>query len=81
MFFFLALRRLYPARWTWLAVLYPVSMSFAVVYLGHHYLVDCLAGALYGWAADWVVWDAPQRVRPLLARFRRPALPAPRPRP
>jgi membrane-associated phospholipid phosphatase len=32
--------------WRWLLVLYPLSMSFALVYYGEHYVVDVVAGAL-----------------------------------
>lgn len=41
---------------TWLRVvlvLYPLSMTFALVYSGEHYIVDCIAGALL---AIFVVW-------------------------
>ncbi|MDA1002266.1 MAG: phosphatase PAP2 family protein [Chloroflexi bacterium] len=65
---FLVARRLWPQRWSWAFALYPVLMTFAVVYLGHHYIVDCVAGALYGWGALWLVWDAPRLAR----RFRVP---------
>ena len=35
--------------WRWLLVLYPVSMSTALVYYAEHYVVDILAGALLAW--------------------------------
>lgn len=62
---FLVARRLWPQRWSWAFALYPVLMTLAVVYLGHHYIVDCVAGALYGWAALWLVRDAPRIARRL----------------
>jgi membrane-associated phospholipid phosphatase len=32
-------------RWTsWLWVLYPLTMAFATIYLGEHYVLDCVAG-------------------------------------
>jgi membrane-associated phospholipid phosphatase len=39
-----AIQRLRSA-WRWAALAYPVLMSFALVYLGEHYIVDVLAGA------------------------------------
>lgn len=69
MLVFLVARRLYPGRRTWLLGAYPAAMTLAVVYLGHHYVVDCVAGALYAWAVVWLVWDAPRMVR----RVRRPS--------
>jgi hypothetical protein len=37
-------------------------MSWAVVYMGEHYVVDCLAGWLYAGVAFGVVWGA-QKLR------------------
>ena len=34
------------SRWRWLLLLYPLSMSTALVYYAEHYVVDVLAGAL-----------------------------------
>jgi len=65
---FVVARRLVPDRRSWLVALYPLLMTWAVVYLGHHYLVDCLAGAAYGWAAVWLVWDGPRFARRLRLR-------------
>jgi membrane-associated phospholipid phosphatase len=65
MLVFLVIRRLVPGRRAWLAALYPLTMTWAVVYLGHHYLVDCVAGALYAWAVVWIVWDGPRFARRL----------------
>jgi membrane-associated phospholipid phosphatase len=55
-------------RWVrWPALLYAVSMSFAVVYLGEHYFVDAVAGlatAAVAWVAArrlvawWEAWKA-----------------------
>ncbi|RYP85653.1 inositol phosphorylceramide synthase [Nocardioides guangzhouensis] len=39
-----AIQRLRSA-WRWAALAYPVLMSFALVYLGEHYVVDVLVGA------------------------------------
>jgi len=32
--------------WRWLLALYPLAMSTALVYMGEHYVIDVLAGAL-----------------------------------
>lgn len=41
-------------RWTRvLLALYPLTMTFVLVYSGEHYIVDCIAGALL---AVFVVW-------------------------
>jgi len=34
------------SRWRWLMVLYPLTMGFALVYFGEHYIFDLLAGVL-----------------------------------
>jgi hypothetical protein len=34
----------------WLLVVYPVSMSIALVYYAEHYVVDIVAGGLLAWA-------------------------------
>jgi membrane-associated phospholipid phosphatase len=73
---FLVAVRLWPGRRSWLVALYPLAMSFAVVYLGQHYVVDCVAGALYAMAAFWLVWDAPDWVRRRM-RARTAGVPAP----
>ena len=36
-------------------VLYPLAMTFALVYSGEHYLVDCVAGWVYAVFAFAVV--------------------------
>jgi membrane-associated phospholipid phosphatase len=38
-----------------LLALYPVAMAFALVYMGEHYVVDCLAGWVYAGASFLVV--------------------------
>lgn len=35
-----------PVRWRWPMALYPVAMSFMLVYYAEHYVVDILAGAV-----------------------------------
>lgn len=57
--------------------LYPAAVWFAIVYLGHHYVVDLLAGMLYATAAYVIVCSPAasrlaQAVRPLQYRLRKP---------
>ncbi|HZU75939.1 MAG TPA: phosphatase PAP2 family protein, partial [Dehalococcoidia bacterium] len=63
----LVLWRVWP-RWGWIAVVYPLAMSFAVIYAGEHYLVDVLAGWLYAGAAFGLTWRSYGSAR----RARRP---------
>lgn len=55
-------------RWTsWLWMLYPLTLSFGVLYLGEHYVADAVAGLILGAAAfavavmarNWGVRPAP----------------------
>jgi len=42
-------------RWTsWLWMLYPLTLSFGVLYLGEHYLADAVVGVLLGAVCWWV---------------------------
>jgi len=45
-------------RWTsWLWMLYPLSLSFGVLYLGEHYVADTVVGIALGAACFWVaIW-------------------------
>jgi hypothetical protein len=36
------------SRWAWLSALYPLTMTFATVYLGEHYVLDGVAGMALG---------------------------------
>jgi hypothetical protein len=45
--FVLYLWRLFSIKKTWWLLVYPVSIWIGVVYLGEHYVVDALLGALY----------------------------------
>jgi membrane-associated phospholipid phosphatase len=47
--------QLVPRWWRPLLVLYPLAMTFALVYSGEHYLVDCIAGWGYAVFAFAVV--------------------------
>ena len=37
-------------------VLYPLSIGFAIVYLGHHYVIDFIAGGLVALCAYLIVF-------------------------
>ena len=47
------------SRWRWALLLYPLTMSFALVYYAEHYVVDIVAGyaaaALVLLACTW--WE------------------------
>lgn len=43
------------SRWRWLAVLYPMAMGLALVYLGEHYVVDLLGGVVYALAVHFAI--------------------------
>ena len=65
----LYLWRLVP-RWARVPLAaYPLAMTFALVYSGEHYLVDCIAGWLYAGAAfyavNWAFERRSHRVRVL----------------
>jgi len=47
--------RLFGRRWGAVAMLYPASVWFGVVYLGEHYVFDVIAGALYAIGAFLLV--------------------------
>lgn len=51
----LYLWRLVPRWWRPLLAAYPLAMTFALVYSGEHYLVDCVAGWIYAVAVYAVV--------------------------
>ena len=51
MLFALYLWRLVPRYVRPLLALYPLAMTVALVYLGEHYAVDCIAGWIYALAA------------------------------
>jgi PAP2 superfamily len=51
--------------WRWLMVLYPIAMSFMLVYYAEHYVIDiiaggiCVAAVMLGWSA----WERRRRQR------------------
>jgi hypothetical protein len=74
----------YGRVWRFLAWFYAISMGFALVYLGEHYVIDVTAGALitaYSWRAarSWMlsVFPAILRVLQRLAVKLRPSLQEP----
>jgi membrane-associated phospholipid phosphatase len=71
---FLVLRRRWP-RLAWGMLAYCFVVWFAIVYLGHHYVVDIIGGVTYAFVAFWLVTSP--RVRHLLRaglrRVKRPA--------
>jgi membrane-associated phospholipid phosphatase len=66
-----AVQRL-TSRWRWLFMLYPLTMSFALVYLGEHYVTDVLAGAACAAAvaAACTAWERRRDRRRALAPTR-----------
>ncbi|MHB8536964.1 MAG: phosphatase PAP2 family protein [Candidatus Dormibacteria bacterium] len=48
-------------RWLWLA--YPITMAFATVYLGEHYVLDAAAGMMLGFLSYAVVARCTRRGR------------------
>ena len=70
----LGLRMAWP-RLAWLGLVYTAVVWFAIVYLGHHYLVDAYGGALYALAAFATVrwWMRRSAPRPEAGAVREPA--------
>jgi membrane-associated phospholipid phosphatase len=52
----LALRR-YSKRLFWFFLPYPLAVWLSTIYLGEHYAIDAIAGALYAFAAYWLVYN------------------------
>jgi hypothetical protein len=62
----LAVRRVWP-RLTPVFVVYIATVWFAIVYLGHHYLIDAYAGAALALATWWLIglaWRRRSRLVP-----------------
>ena len=57
--------RLLTTRWRYLLLLYPLAMAFTLVYTGEHYVLDCIAGALYALAAHFGIrwWERRRAAR------------------
>ena len=53
------------SAWRWLLLLYPLAMSFMLIYYGEHYVIDVLAGyALAGVVLAGCSWWEHRRDRP-----------------
>ncbi len=61
----------------WPIILFPLSIGFAAVYLGHHYVVDILAGYLVAFLAFMIVTKVPAQKQLLskLINFGKPSQP------
>jgi membrane-associated phospholipid phosphatase len=73
---YLFLRRAWP-RGAWLMLAWGGLVIFAIVYLGHHYVVDAIGGVAYALVAYWAV-DRLSRVgwvRATVSRWRGRLLP------
>ena len=57
----LVLWRLVPVWARVLLALYPLAMTFALVYSGEHYVVDCIAGWVYALFAYGIVTAVAER--------------------
>ncbi|MCH7719082.1 MAG: phosphatase PAP2 family protein, partial [Chloroflexi bacterium] len=43
-------------------LLYPLFISWAIVYSGHHYFVDAIAGSMYATAAYYLLSGHPYQI-------------------
>lgn len=67
--------RIWP-KWGWAMIVYPLAVSFAVIYMGEHYVADVIAGWVYGgtaYALVWCTWPGPlqERIRHFLTSISR----------
>lgn len=69
----------FHSPWRWLLLLYPLAMSFMLVYYAEHYVVDIIGGAVVV-ALACGGWAAVERWRRARAGPREQALTVPRPR-
>lgn len=60
-FFWLYVRRIWGWRWALLAIVYPLSIWFGVVYMGEHYVLDVLLGIALAAAAYLGTTHTPDR--------------------
>jgi hypothetical protein len=58
------------SRWRWLLLLYPLTMSFMLVYYAEHYVIDIVAGYAAAGLVLWAcaVWERRRPARPAAAR-------------
>ena len=69
--FVLYLWRLFDVRKTWWLFAYPLAMWIGVVYLGEHYVVDSLLGALYAVAAYYAAKYLFKRLQNYAATYKK----------
>ena len=62
--------RLFGWRNTWWLIAYPVSMWIGVVYLGEHYVIDAILGALYTIAAYYLAKWAARKLAAYAPKYR-----------
>jgi hypothetical protein len=59
--------KLFDTRWRWLILIHPIMIYFGTVYTGEHYIIDEIAGILYGlaafYASPWVAQHAGRGLR------------------
>ena len=70
----------FSTPWRWLLLLYPLSMSVALVYLGEHYVADVIGGValavvVLAGCARWEAWRERRRLERLLGEPAREAVP------
>jgi len=71
--------RSHRPSWAWPVLLYTLVVWFAIVYLGHHYVVDIFGGIAYAVVAYWLVsrsagWDMARLDPRRWLRLRRPVV-------
>jgi membrane-associated phospholipid phosphatase len=74
---YLYLRQAWP-RGAWLMLAWGAVVIFAIVYLGHHYVIDAIGGVAYALAVYWAVSRMSQVawIRTALRRWRERVIPA-----
>jgi membrane-associated phospholipid phosphatase len=73
--FFLFLRRQF-GRWAYLSLLYIAGILFSITYMGQHYVIDAIVGAVYASAGYVVVMHAAPAALSWIRRGRRRREPA-----
>jgi membrane-associated phospholipid phosphatase len=78
---FLFVRKRWP-RVSWFLLAWSAAIWFAVVYLGHHYVIDVVAGMAFAIGAYWILQNpavsrfASRLAAPLRRRREPPAVPS-----
>lgn len=63
--------QLFKTRWRYLSVMYPAAIYFGTVYMGEHYVIDELLGALYGVGAFYAAVPLIKRLGQLVRKIQR----------